>query len=76
MRSCVPLESSHRAAFSMRGAECAICPEMLILRKQPVCLRMSVRMYLKKSAGERTVIRCFEPSSVESGAGEHQDLAL
>lgn len=35
-----------------------------------------VRMYLKTSAGERTVIRCFEPSSVESGAGEHQDLAL
>lgn len=44
-RSCVPLESSDRTDFAMRGAEGVICPEMLILRKHPVCLHMSARMY-------------------------------
>lgn len=42
-RSSVPLESSHVAAFAVRGRVQEICPEMLILGKPPVFLHKSVR---------------------------------
>lgn len=42
-RSSVLLESSYVAAFAMGGCIQEICPEMLILGKQPVFLHKSVR---------------------------------